>query len=148
MSDPSIAAPGPACSPGPLSGAVSGVVSAPVSVPASGVMVHVQVPVTLTLSLCFPDGLPADAGAVARQLAACAAERFTHVSRPEICAFNAVHGPSATDRAIADRAIADRVANDRAVTGRSAAGPAVRSGRAVAVVTGAVGAVGSPRLLD
>lgn len=61
--------------------------NAPSAVPT----VVVEVPVTLRIAVAFPDGAPADARQVARELAGEAARRLTHVSEPQLRAFNEVN---------------------------------------------------------
>lgn len=53
--------------------------------------VVVEVPVTLRVAVAFPDGAPADACQAARDLADEAARRLTHVSEPQLRAFNEVN---------------------------------------------------------
>ena len=51
----------------------------------------VDVPVTLSISVSFPEGQPADAQGATVAIAALAAEHFAHVSHARIAAFNEVN---------------------------------------------------------
>lgn len=53
--------------------------------------VVVEVPVTLRIAVAFPDGSPADPAVAAKKLAEQAAKSLTHVSHPQLCAFNEVN---------------------------------------------------------
>lgn len=53
--------------------------------------VVVEVPVTLRIAVAFPEGTPSDPRQAARQLAAEAAKSLTHVSQPQLRAFNEVN---------------------------------------------------------
>jgi hypothetical protein len=53
--------------------------------------VVVEVPVTLRIAVAFPAGAPADVRQAARELAGEAVRRLTHVSEPQLRAFNEVN---------------------------------------------------------
>lgn len=53
--------------------------------------VTVAIPVTLHVTVSFPNGAPTNAQAAAEAVAVCAAEHFAHVSHAQISAFNEVN---------------------------------------------------------
>jgi len=53
--------------------------------------VTIAVPVTLHVTVAFPNSTPLNPQAAAEAVAACAAEHFAHVSHAEISAFNEVN---------------------------------------------------------
>lgn len=59
--------------------------------PSADQTVVVEVPVTLRIAVAFPGGAPADPRQAARELAAEATRRLTHVGEAQLRAFNEVN---------------------------------------------------------